>query len=392
MLPLDEIGQADEKGVGEACYMLRNGQGKSRSTKDLKARKVKTWKLLFLSTGEHSLASYMATAGKVQKGGQEVGMPDIPAVPFGSPYGAFESIHGCESSKEFAENLEAACKKHRGTAIDAFLTQLVLDRQDKAFDGAISERVFKAANKLAEGMTGHAIGRVANRFALVQVALELAHSYGILPFPVDRIVWAVKKMFEDWLNQRGGDGSIEIKNACDRIQHLITVNLHSDRMYDLKDRNVNQKVRNLLGYAKQDEQDAITEIWVPIPVFDSEVCQGVNKAQLVAELQKRGWLTPPANDGRPTRQKEFKGKQSRYFIFTPNVFQNSVFLMGDMGDLGDSSETSSTKGIEVTHESPIDKNAMGDMGDFLPKNAGSSDSTQNIPSEIEESFDLDTDF
>jgi putative DNA primase/helicase len=199
LLALDEIGQADEKGVGESCYMLRNGQGKSRSTKDLKARKVKTWRLLFLSTGEATLAFYMAQAGKVQKGGQEVGMPDIPAVPFGSPYGAFESIHGYETSKEFAETLEADCKKYRGTAIDAFLTQLVIDRQDKAFDGAIAARVFQAAKRLAEGTTALAVSRVANRFALVQVALELAHSYDILSFEVDRIEWAVKKMFDDWL-------------------------------------------------------------------------------------------------------------------------------------------------------------------------------------------------
>jgi putative DNA primase/helicase len=208
LLALDEIGQADEKGVGEACYMLRNGQGKSRSTRDLRARKVKTWRLLFLSTGEHSLSSYMAQAGKVQKGGQEVGMPDIPAVPFGSPYGVFKSIHGCESSKEFAENLEAACLKYRGTVIDAFLTRLVVDRQDKTFDGATAARVFKAAKKLSEGTKDLAVSRVANRFALVQVALELAHSYNILPFDFDRIEWAVKKILE-------GDSTAVTKEPSD---------------------------------------------------------------------------------------------------------------------------------------------------------------------------------
>jgi putative DNA primase/helicase len=338
MLPLDEIGQADEKGVGEACYMLRNGQGKSRSTKDLRARKVKTWWLLFLSTGEHSLASYMAQAGKVQKGGQEVGMPDIPAVPFGSPYGVFESIHGCESSKEFAENLEAACQKYRGTAIDEFLTRLVVDRQDRAFDGAISARVFKAAKQLSEGTTDHAVSRVANRFALVQVALELAHSYNILPFPVDRIEWAVKKMFADWINQRGGDGSIEIKNATKRIEHLLISNEFSDRVFTLPE-NSDRPVRNLLAYRKLDLEGQTEEFWVPTTVFDKEFCDGVNKKELVKELQRIGWLLPPRLDGKSTHQRSRKGEAKYYFVFGKRVFS------------GEGSEGSEGEGL----------NADGDM-------------------------------
>jgi uncharacterized protein (DUF1778 family) len=91
----------------------------------------------------------MLQAGKVQKGGQDVGMPDIPAVPFGSPYGAFESIHGCESSKEFAEDLEAACKKYRGSAIDEFLTDRSCEsptnsykRKNVIFDNSANIRIY----------------------------------------------------------------------------------------------------------------------------------------------------------------------------------------------------------------------------------------------------------
>jgi putative DNA primase/helicase len=344
MLPLDEIGQADEKGVGEACYMLRNRQGKSRSTKDLKARKVKTWRLLFLSTGEHSLSSYMAQAGKVQKGGQEVGMPDIPAVPFGSPYGVFESIHGCESSKEFAENLEAACQKYRGTAIDAFLTQLVVDRQDKAFDGTTAARVFQLAKKLAEGTTDLAVSRVANRFALVHVALEIAHSYDILPFPADRIEWAVKKMFADWLSQRGGDGSIEIKNALKRIEHLLITNEFSDRVFTLPE-NSDRTVRNLLACRKLDFEGQTEEFWVPTTVFDKEFCDGVNKKELVEELQRLEWLLPPRPDGKSTHQRSRKGEAKYYFVFGKRLFNGE-------GSEGSEGKSLNTYGDKVLDPSP----------------------------------------
>jgi putative DNA primase/helicase len=78
LLPIDELGQA-EKAVGEAIYMLGNGQGKTRMTKQLANRKPKTWQLLFLSSGEIGLGEYMAQSGITQKGGQEVRMPSIPA-------------------------------------------------------------------------------------------------------------------------------------------------------------------------------------------------------------------------------------------------------------------------------------------------------------------------
>jgi hypothetical protein len=316
LLALDEIGQADEKSVGDSTYMLRNGQGKTRMTKNLTNRKAATWDLIFLSTGENSLASYMAIAGKVQKGGQEVGLPDIPAVPNGSPFGLFESIHGVENSKVFAEKLEADCKKYRGTAIDEFLTRLVIDRQDKAFDGLTAGRVFKASKKLAEGTIDHAVSRVANRFGLVQVGLELAHSYGILPFPFDRIEWAVKKMFDDWLTSRGGDGSIEIKKACDRIRHLIVTNEHSDRVFDPR-KNDGQIVRNLLGYKVAGLEGETLELLIPTTVFDKELCDGVNKSKLIAELQVRGWLTPPGGDGKSTHARRVNSKLTRFLVFQP---------------------------------------------------------------------------
>jgi putative DNA primase/helicase len=86
-LPLDEIGQADPKDVGNIAYMLANGQGKARMKKDLTNRKGKTWRLMVLSSGEVGLGTYMKQANITQKGGQEVRLPDVPAVPVGSKYG-----------------------------------------------------------------------------------------------------------------------------------------------------------------------------------------------------------------------------------------------------------------------------------------------------------------
>jgi putative DNA primase/helicase len=248
-LPLDEIGQADPKDVGNIAYMLANGQGKARMKKDLSNRKPKTWQLMVLSSGEFGLGKYMAQANITLKGGQEVRLPDVPAVPEGSIYGCFETIHGADSSAQFVLGLEAAVKDHHGTALDAFLSRLVIDAADPAFVGNLSKQVHLVAAKLAEGTIDSAIGRVAKRFALVQVVLGLAHKYDLLPFPVEEIEWGISTCFKAWLQGRGGDGSIEVKQAIERIEHLLVTNEFSDRVMDLRDGDT-KTIRNLLAYRK----------------------------------------------------------------------------------------------------------------------------------------------
>jgi putative DNA primase/helicase len=313
-LPLDEIGQADPKDVGNIAYMLANGQGKARMKKDLSNRKPKTWQLMVLSSGEFGLGSYMKQANITLKGGQEVRLPDVPAVPEGSIYGCFETIHGADSSAQFALALEAAVKEHHGTALDAFLSRLVIDAADPAFVVNLVKQVHLVAAKLAEGTVDSAIGRVAKRFALVQVVLGLAHKYDLLPFPVGDIEWGISTCFKAWLKGRGGDGSIEVKQAIERIEHLLVTNEFSDRVMDLRDGDT-KTIRNLLAYRKVGVEGHTEEFWVPPTVFDKEFVVGVNKVGLVKELQRLGWLLPPRKDGTSVHQRKINKKSNYFYIF-----------------------------------------------------------------------------
>jgi hypothetical protein len=304
--------------------MLANGQGKTRMTKNLTNRKPKTWQLLFLSSGELGMGACIAQAGIVLKGGQEVRLADIPAEPSGSQFGAFESIHNFESAKQFAEHLNRATQSYHGTLLDAYLSKLVTDRAtNPAFASTLKKQVYAIARKLAEGTIDTAVSRVANRFALVQVALELAHAYGLLPFPLEHIGWAIGKIFRDWLDYRGGDGSIEVKNACDRIHSLLVSNEFSDRVYDLSAPH-RVTVRNLLAYRKSNSDCQTEEFWVPSTVFDKELCAGVDKSALIKELQQRGWLAPPRSDGKSMHTRSLNGKRSYFYIFSPDKFPDAA--------------------------------------------------------------------
>lgn len=64
LLCLDEIGQSDPDKVGESSYLLANGTKKARLDSLGYAKPVAKWRLLYLSTGENSLADQMRLVGK----------------------------------------------------------------------------------------------------------------------------------------------------------------------------------------------------------------------------------------------------------------------------------------------------------------------------------------
>jgi uncharacterized protein (DUF927 family) len=73
LLCLDEMGQVEAREAGEIAYMLANGFGKGRASRDGLARRPAQWRLLFLSSGEVSLADKMAEIGRRSKAGQRCG-------------------------------------------------------------------------------------------------------------------------------------------------------------------------------------------------------------------------------------------------------------------------------------------------------------------------------
>jgi putative DNA primase/helicase len=144
----------------------------------------------------------------------------------------------------------------------------VVQSKAEGFDRQLRERVHQIAAGLGRKFNDTAIGRVAVRFAVVQVGLELAHSYDLLPFAIEQCGWAVRQLFTAWLDSRGGEGSIEIKEACKRIEHLFVSNQHGDRVGDATN-PVN--VRNLLAYRHHDLLTNETEFWVPTAIFNKEL-------------------------------------------------------------------------------------------------------------------------
>lgn len=106
LLILDEIGQVAAHKVGEAVYMLSNGEGKTRSGKEGLTRLPSKFRIMLLSTGEISLADKIGedrfSRTRVMAG-QEVRLLDLPADT--GRHGAFEELHGFEDGASLATHL-----------------------------------------------------------------------------------------------------------------------------------------------------------------------------------------------------------------------------------------------------------------------------------------------
>jgi uncharacterized protein (DUF927 family) len=322
LMPLDEVGEANPRDVGAAAYMLANGKGKQRMTRDLTARKPKIWQTLVLSTGELTMADYLKQGGMIQRGGQEIRTPDIPAVVSGS-FGVFETIHNAPSAADFVTQLERDCRQNCGAVFQDFLTRLVAEQSDPDWIPTHRKRLWGIVETLMSGISDAPVGRAAKRFALVQLGLEIAYGYGLLPLSPKGAAWAVKTMFSDWLNARGGTGSIEVKQALERIEHLFVTSEHSDRIYQVDTpAGVLQTVRNLLAYRKNDPfKKNEEEFWVPPAVFNAELAKDADRSALIKGLQERGWLKPPDTDGKTSLRRYLNEKRQRFYVFT-NFWKN----------------------------------------------------------------------
>ncbi|MGL4892621.1 MAG: DUF927 domain-containing protein, partial [Aeromonas veronii] len=170
MMILDEVGQSNPDTVAQAAYNLFNGKGKMQGTKDGGNRRVNSWRVMVISTGEHPVDVFVSDGGKRFNGGQEIRLPSIPS-DAGRFMGSIEQLHHHPSPEAFADAITKAATRHYGSAGRDFLTHVQAIGRDALITRL--EAAIRAWCADLEQATGQA-KRVARRFALIGEALELA--------------------------------------------------------------------------------------------------------------------------------------------------------------------------------------------------------------------------
>jgi putative DNA primase/helicase len=306
ILFLDEFGQVDPKDIGNTIYMLANGQGKARANRSGDRTPMKTWKLFYLSTGEVSFRQKMDEGGNSIKGGQEIRFLDILI----EAEKHFESLGEYKSSSELIDALSRASESFYGTAMDAYLTNLVQLNTLEWVEKQQSELENLKAELIKNYSDDNVIGRVSKHFAVVQLALKLSQEWNIVPFTSKEIKNSIKTIFNVWLDNRGGAGNIEIKRRVEYIKFIFQSRIHSNRIVDLSENGFKSTGNsNLLAYKKNNE------LWVPVNIFKNEFAKGVNEKELLKELENIRLFIPSKEKDRNTSKRQFQGKRQSFYIF-----------------------------------------------------------------------------
>jgi hypothetical protein len=165
-LPLcfDEAGTADLESVQTAIYMLINGVGRARSTKELTVRRAQSWQTVVISTGERELASESAATGA------QVRVISVPVTGFGKLDGT-----GVDSTRE-------ACAAHAGALGMLWLRKVVDIVSDAgrllATRGRLAE--LRRELQLIAASSGNPLNqRIAGYFAAMALAEDLVSEFGL---------------------------------------------------------------------------------------------------------------------------------------------------------------------------------------------------------------------
>ncbi|ELC5002946.1 DUF927 domain-containing protein [Salmonella enterica] len=297
-LMLDEISEVNGTEATQIAYMLGNGQSKSRSKAAGGLRDAALWRLLFLSTGEVSIAEHAAEAGKQRTGaGVGVRMVQIPSDT--GKYGAFENLHGFSGGKEFAEYLEKSAAKCHGAPFRDWLRWLTADLN------AVTERAGKLLKQYEKMLrpegAGNQTGRIVDRFALLAVAGELATEAGLTGWEQGEAYKAAKSCLDAWISDRGHIANQEEADALERVRNFITTNQYTRFAgWYANDKN---RPSNVVGFRKVEEGNNSREAETTFYIYASgwkEICGTFNAAKTAALCREKGWLTP-GSDGKNSR-------------------------------------------------------------------------------------------
>ena len=282
LLSLDEIKRADPRRVQEMAYALANGQGKGTMTREREGRAKLHWRLLTLSSGERSLSEHAAISGNPAHAGAELRMVDVNAGT--RAHRAFDELHGM-AGEDFHRALTVAAGKNYGHLGVAFVERLMAGNDRDGLLEAFAKVRAQFAVESAQA------GRVADRFAVIALAGEMAIAYGLLPWPVGNSLADSLLLYREWL-ERVGSGNAEDRQILAGIASFIE--RHGDsRFSSVHAAEVDSRIRDRAGYW-EDEPNRRLYLFNKSGLI--EAAHGYGLARIVRALEAAGALAKRDTD------------------------------------------------------------------------------------------------
>jgi uncharacterized protein (DUF927 family) len=333
VLVLDEIGMCDPRIIGETVYMLGNGTGKARANDRGQAgRQVQEWRLLFLSTGEKTLAQHMADANKELKAGMEIRMLAVPA-DASKGLGMFDVLSGFEDAAALSDALKARVAKYYGTPLTAFLSALCKPGEMLGWTAILRRTVERFIAKALPASASGQAHRAAARFGLAAAAGELATALGVTAWPEGTATTAAQVCLNAWLDERGGAGNMEGDAIVTRLQQVIERFGESrftrwDGLAAKTDDHA-PRTADRLGFRRTVEHGMgdgvytlVTYYFLPT-AWRAEVFKGMSLTMVNRELIERGILEASA-EGRAAQSVRLPGlAKTRAYVVHANALLSS---------------------------------------------------------------------
>lgn len=312
ILILDEIKRADPKRVQEMAYAIANGMGKGTMTREREGRAKLTWRVLALSSGERSLSEHAAIGGGSAHAGAELRMVDVNAGT--RTHRAFDDVQGL-TGQEFHRILNDAVAQHHGHLGPAFVESLIEKPED----------LHSAFAKVREsfGTESSQAGRVADRFAIMALAGELAIRRKLIGWPEGTATKACCLLFNEWLATTG-DGNAEDRQILRGIADFIA--LHGDsRFSDVHAEHANLTVRDRAGFYEVDYEKRLYLFNTPALL---EAASGFGKERILRTLFGAGAIVKVDVEAKGNRRtKKYRtpgGGSSRFFVIDPDLLENDA--------------------------------------------------------------------
>lgn len=322
VLFLDEMGEADPKEIGATAYMLSNGQGKLRQTRNITLRPSLTWRLIYLSTGEVSLADMMAQVKQKVKAGQAVRVIDLMA-DAGMDLGIFDKLpESMSNGADFADHLKEVTKQQHGHVFIEYLTELVKDLSGNMQTIREYRDEWKKVC-IPEGADSQ-VKRVGDSFATLAAGGELATDFGLTGWEEGESGKSAEVCFSSWIKQRGGLNNQEEVDILRYIKKHFEE--HGSSKYTFNDtRARDDKTMYRMGFF-----DKKGDYFVLPLRFESELCEqrGFDKKQVIRVLIEQGYLLR-GGDGRSTILKRlYTGDQEKESATTRVYHIDSSIISG----------------------------------------------------------------
>ena len=311
VLVLDEVGQVNGKVLAECAYMLANGQGKGRSSREGNLRKSLSWRLLFLSSGELGLADKLAENGLKSRGGQEVRFVGLPV-----DTAMLTELHGFPHAGAVVNRLKELTTLHYGHAGRAFLHKLTEPDTMTTVLPELHPALANTVNRLVPAGADGQVRRVAQRFALCGLAGGLAVQMGILPSDFDAPGCA-ERCFHDWLTARGGIGASEDAAILAAVRLFIEQH-GASRFQDLNTQM--STCVNRVGFRRNVR--GVTEYIVLPESFRAEIIKGFSPRRAAAVLRNVGWLHLSDDKNTTKRELPGMGRVRAYVLVLPDESGN----------------------------------------------------------------------